>query len=284
MGRCAGFAASVWCSWSSRCSPWPGSRRASRSRPRSCCRTCSTPVRAAEPVQRGRRFATAFAVPRRRGRGREPDLAELWLPAWASAERPAGAILLVLGVNNVGRNHPAVERVADGAGPHRRGRARPRLADAAGGPPRGRRDRRRRARVPAPRRAPRGRPRPHRDLRLQRRWLAGAARRARPSHRRRGPLGERRSAPSPTRAPTWRRSSAHAYRGRGWRARGVGADAAGPRGLPALHAGPGADDDRPAALEGAFGATHPRRASGPRPTPGLRESLGRTPRAPCTTS
>ncbi len=44
----------------------------------------------------------------------EPELAELWLPSWASAERPAGAILLVLGVNNVGRNHPAVERVADG--------------------------------------------------------------------------------------------------------------------------------------------------------------------------
>jgi acetyl esterase/lipase len=46
--------------------------------------------------------------------GGEPDLAELWLPAWASRERPAGAILLVLGVNNVGRNHPVVERVADG--------------------------------------------------------------------------------------------------------------------------------------------------------------------------
>ena len=44
----------------------------------------------------------------------EPELAELWLPAWASAERQAGAMLLVLGVNNVGRNHPAVERVADG--------------------------------------------------------------------------------------------------------------------------------------------------------------------------
>ena len=43
----------------------------------------------------------------------EPDLAELWLPAWASAERPAGAILLVFGVNNLGRNHPAIVRVAD---------------------------------------------------------------------------------------------------------------------------------------------------------------------------
>jgi acetyl esterase/lipase len=46
--------------------------------------------------------------------GGEPDLAELWLPSWASRERPAGAVLLVLGVNNVGRNHPVVERVADG--------------------------------------------------------------------------------------------------------------------------------------------------------------------------
>jgi len=46
--------------------------------------------------------------------GEEPDLAELWLPAWASAERPAGAMLLVFGVNNLGRNHPGIERVADG--------------------------------------------------------------------------------------------------------------------------------------------------------------------------
>ena len=43
----------------------------------------------------------------------EPDLAELWLPAWASEERPAGGMLLVFGVNNLGRNHPAIERVAD---------------------------------------------------------------------------------------------------------------------------------------------------------------------------
>ena len=46
--------------------------------------------------------------------GAEPDLAELWLPSWASAERPAGAMLLVFGVNNLGRNHPSIERVADG--------------------------------------------------------------------------------------------------------------------------------------------------------------------------
>lgn len=46
--------------------------------------------------------------------GADPELAELWLPSWASAEQPAGAMLLVLGVNNVGRNHPVVARVADG--------------------------------------------------------------------------------------------------------------------------------------------------------------------------
>ncbi|MGZ8475435.1 MAG: dienelactone hydrolase family protein [Candidatus Limnocylindria bacterium] len=46
--------------------------------------------------------------------GADPDLAELWLPSWASAERPAGAMLLVFGVNNLGRNHPVIERVADG--------------------------------------------------------------------------------------------------------------------------------------------------------------------------
>lgn len=44
----------------------------------------------------------------------DPDLAELWLPSWASADRRAGAMVLVFGVNNVGRNHPAIERVADG--------------------------------------------------------------------------------------------------------------------------------------------------------------------------
>jgi dienelactone hydrolase len=43
----------------------------------------------------------------------EPDLAELWMPSWASAEKPAGAMLLVFGVNNLGRNHPAIVRVAD---------------------------------------------------------------------------------------------------------------------------------------------------------------------------
>jgi acetyl esterase/lipase len=55
-------------------------------------------------------------VPYREGVGAstEPELAELWLPAWASSEQRAGAMLLVLGVNNVGRNHPVVARVADG--------------------------------------------------------------------------------------------------------------------------------------------------------------------------
>jgi acetyl esterase/lipase len=41
------------------------------------------------------------------------DLADLWLPAGASRERPVGGVLLVLGVNNVGRGHPAVTRVAE---------------------------------------------------------------------------------------------------------------------------------------------------------------------------
>jgi dienelactone hydrolase len=48
------------------------------------------------------------------GSGPDEELAELWLPAWASAERRAGAMLLVFGVNNLGRNHPAIVRVAEG--------------------------------------------------------------------------------------------------------------------------------------------------------------------------
>ena len=54
-----------------------------------------------------------MSLPYRAVPGGEPDLAELWLPYWASVERPAGAILMVFGVNNLGRNHPAIERVAD---------------------------------------------------------------------------------------------------------------------------------------------------------------------------
>ena len=42
------------------------------------------------------------------------DQADLWLPAGASIERRVGAMLLIFGVNNLGRRHPAVERVADG--------------------------------------------------------------------------------------------------------------------------------------------------------------------------
>ena len=60
------------------------------------------PTRSSEPYRAG-------AEP-----GDPPELAELWLPAWARAERQAGAMLLVFGVNNLGRNHPSIERVADG--------------------------------------------------------------------------------------------------------------------------------------------------------------------------
>jgi len=41
------------------------------------------------------------------------DLADLWLPAGASAEHRVGGMVLVLGVNNVGRDYPAVVRFAD---------------------------------------------------------------------------------------------------------------------------------------------------------------------------
>jgi dienelactone hydrolase len=44
----------------------------------------------------------------------KPELAELWLPAGASSHNRSGAMLLVFGVNNVGRNHPAIVRVAEG--------------------------------------------------------------------------------------------------------------------------------------------------------------------------
>ena len=54
------------------------------------------------------------AVPYRTTADGTEELAELWLPSWASPERRAGGMLLVLGVNNVGRNHPVVARVADG--------------------------------------------------------------------------------------------------------------------------------------------------------------------------
>jgi acetyl esterase/lipase len=59
----------------------------------------------AEPLRASVPYRTSAA---------DRDLAELWLPAGASAQQPAGAMLLVFGVNNLGRNHPAIERVADG--------------------------------------------------------------------------------------------------------------------------------------------------------------------------
>lgn len=48
------------------------------------------------------------------GGSEDAELADLWLPSWASSERRAGAMLLVFGVNDQGRNHPAVRRVAEG--------------------------------------------------------------------------------------------------------------------------------------------------------------------------
>ena len=54
-----------------------------------------------------------LSLPYRSTGGADADLAELWMPAWASEDRRAGAMLLVFGVNNLGRNHPAIVRVAD---------------------------------------------------------------------------------------------------------------------------------------------------------------------------
>ena len=54
---------------------------------------------------------TVEAIPYR-GSG-STDLADLWAPAGASRDRPVAGVLLVLGVNNVGRGHPAVARVAE---------------------------------------------------------------------------------------------------------------------------------------------------------------------------
>ena len=45
--------------------------------------------------------------------GASADLADLWLPAGASRDRPVGGMVLVLGINNVGRGYPAVGRFAD---------------------------------------------------------------------------------------------------------------------------------------------------------------------------
>ena len=45
--------------------------------------------------------------------GAAGDLADLWLPQGASSAHPVGGMVLVLGINNVGRDYPAVVRFAD---------------------------------------------------------------------------------------------------------------------------------------------------------------------------
>ena len=65
-----------------------------------------------QPLQLFSEAPVRSSVPYRHGEA-AGDLAELWLPAGASADERVGAILLVFGVNNVGRNHPAVVRLAD---------------------------------------------------------------------------------------------------------------------------------------------------------------------------
>ena len=41
------------------------------------------------------------------------DLADLWIPHGAGAQQRVGGMLLVFGVNNLGRTHPAIERVTE---------------------------------------------------------------------------------------------------------------------------------------------------------------------------
>lgn len=53
------------------------------------------------------------SLPYRSDPAAQTDLADLWLPAGASAQHPVGGMVLVLGVNNVGRDYPAVVRFAD---------------------------------------------------------------------------------------------------------------------------------------------------------------------------
>jgi acetyl esterase/lipase len=53
------------------------------------------------------------SVPYRLDPAAAADLADLWLPAGASAQHRVGGMVLVLGVNNVGRSYPAVVRFAD---------------------------------------------------------------------------------------------------------------------------------------------------------------------------
>lgn len=65
-----------------------------------------------QPLQLFSAAPVRSSVPYRSGAA-AGDLAELWLPADASPDDRAGAILLVFGVNNVGRNHPAIVRLAE---------------------------------------------------------------------------------------------------------------------------------------------------------------------------
>jgi acetyl esterase/lipase len=63
-------------------------------------------------------LALFAATPRReslpyRSVGDASDMADLWLPAGASRDNRVGGMVLVLGVNNVGRHYPAVVRFAD---------------------------------------------------------------------------------------------------------------------------------------------------------------------------
>ena len=113
MRRCAGCAGSASSCSSSPWWRWPGSRRAS---------ALQTAVLLPNLLDAGPKPLNLFSEAPQRSAveyrpgvdGGDPELAELWLPSWASADRPAGAMLLVLGVNNVGRNHPVVARVAEG--------------------------------------------------------------------------------------------------------------------------------------------------------------------------
>jgi dienelactone hydrolase len=65
-----------------------------------------------QPLEWFSRDPQRSSLPYREVDGVEDD-AELWLPSWAASDRPAGAMLLVFGVNNLGRNHPVIVRVAD---------------------------------------------------------------------------------------------------------------------------------------------------------------------------
>lgn len=63
-------------------------------------------------------LALFAATPRReslpyRSVGDASDMADLWLPVGASRDSRVGGMVLVLGVNNVGRHYPAVVRFAD---------------------------------------------------------------------------------------------------------------------------------------------------------------------------